>query len=30
MFMVFAVASIVAFGADNSLGTWKLNINKSA
>jgi hypothetical protein len=27
--IVLAVTSIVAFGADNSLGTWKLNIEKS-
>ena len=27
--IVLAVASIVAFAADNSLGTWKLNIEKS-
>src|SRR5579872_5176068 len=29
MFIAIAVTAIAAFGADNSLGTWKLNMEKS-
>jgi hypothetical protein len=28
-FMVLAIAAVAAFGADNTLGTWKLNTEKS-
>jgi len=28
-FIAFAITTIAAFGADNSLGTWKLNVEKS-
>ena len=28
-FLALAMATIAAFGADNSLGTWKLNVEKS-
>jgi hypothetical protein len=28
-FLVLAITAIAAFGADNSLGTWKLNVEKS-
>jgi len=27
--LAFAITTITAFGADNSLGTWKLNVEKS-
>jgi len=29
IFLVFALAASAAFGADNSLGTWKLNTDRS-
>jgi hypothetical protein len=29
LFVVMAIAAVTAFGADNSLGTWKLNAAKS-
>ena len=28
-FIVLAIATVAAFGADNTLGTWKLNVAKS-
>src|SRR5664279_1578210 len=28
-FVVLAITTVVAFGADNSIGTWKLNVEKS-
>ncbi len=28
-FLTFAVTMVAAFGADNSIGTWKLNLGKS-
>jgi hypothetical protein len=28
-FIALAITSVAAFGADNSLGTWKLNVEKS-
>jgi len=28
-FIAFAITTVTAFGADNSLGTWKLNLEKS-
>jgi hypothetical protein len=28
-FVVLAITAVAAFGADNSIGTWKLNIEKS-
>jgi hypothetical protein len=28
-FVALAIASVAAFGADNTLGTWKLNVEKS-
>ena len=27
--LVLAISTVAAFGADNTLGTWKLNVEKS-
>jgi hypothetical protein len=29
VFLILAVAAMAAFGADNTIGTWKLNVEKS-